>query len=528
MPTTTFFRALLAALIVFSGTVCHVARADDSVGEPYAAAESQEDAPSANADEQLYETSVHTEAVMHEALAEGCGCEECKAAAEKAKQDALKKAVASAYAPLFYNNNFDYLCNPDYCDWHLGEDLKRMCLGQCSVLDIGGQYRARHHSERNFRGFGLTGVDDDFLLHRTRLYANGQFGDRVRIYAEYIDAESNYENFAPRAIEVNRSDMQNLFADVKLADLDGGDLWARVGRQELLYGSQRLVSPLDWANTRRNFDGVNVFYRGTDWNVDGFMTHPIIADPRNFDSYDENQDFSGAFATYKGSKDQTVDVYYLHYRNGNAAQGPNGLYFETVGSRWQGTVDEFLWDFEGGYQFGKDRDNGSHEASFAVAGLGRKFDRCWKPVLWFYYDYSSGGDVLAGRQGFDHLFPLGHKYHGFMDLYARSNIQTPNLLLTFQPREKLSAQLWYHYFFLESKNDTPYNINMTAFNPANAPVRAQLGQEIDSTVQWNITPRTDLLFGYSHFFAGQYYKTTPGVPFRGDADFFYTQYTVNF
>jgi hypothetical protein len=38
----------------------------------------------------------------------------------------------------------------------------------------------------------------------------------------------------------------------------------------------------------------------------------------------------------------------------------------------------------------------------------------------------------------------------------------------------------------------------------------------------------DLLFGYSHFFAGDYYKLTPGVPTSNDGDFFYTQYQWNF
>jgi hypothetical protein len=41
----------------------------------------------------------------------------------------------------------------------------------------------------------------------------------------------------------------------------------------------------------------------------------------------------------------------------------------------------------------------------------------------------------------------------------------------------------------------------------------------------------DLLFGYSHFFAGDYYTQTtlpPGVTFQGDADFFYTQFHWNF
>ena len=70
-------------------------------------------------------------------------------------------------------------------------------------------------------------------------------------------------------------DFLNLFVDVKVAEVDGQPVYVRAGRQEILLGSQRLVTSLEWANTRRTFDGAKIFYRSKDWDVDGFWTQPV-------------------------------------------------------------------------------------------------------------------------------------------------------------------------------------------------------------------------------------------------------------
>ena len=457
-----------------------------------------------------------------------CGCQpaECNCQACQAKKAAdLKKAIAGAYAPVFYNNNFAYLHNPKYDDFHFGENFKQIPLGDCWMLDLGGQYRARFHSEHNHRGLGLTGNDDEFLLHRTRLFANLKYADSIRVYGEFIDAESNYENLPPRAIEVNRADMLNLFADVRLVDGCCGDLWARVGRQELLYGSERLISPLDWANTRRNFDGFKVFYQGEDWNVDLFATRPVIVDPTHFDSANYDQEFFGAWGTYKAIQGHTFDVYGVQFNN---SAGAADFQFTTLGTRWLGSQDSWLWEIEGGGQFGDNTDGSNHQAGFATGGLGYKWaDRCWQPTLWGFYDYASGGDNLGANNGFHHLFPLGHRYLGWMDLFGRSNIQSPNARLTMQPHQKLTLTAWYYYLFLDTLSDTPYNVNMTPFAPGVAPGSRDLGHEIDLLATISLNARMEVQFGYSHFFVGDYYNT-PGLPPTGDGDFYYTHFQWNF
>jgi hypothetical protein len=440
---------------------------------------------------------------------------------DKKKCQALEKAVAGAHKNLFYDNDFSYLCDPCYNDHWFGDALKRNCLGECASWDIGGQYRLRQQSENNFRGAGLTGRNDDFLLHRTRLYANVEYSDLWRVYAEMIDAESNFENFPPRSIEVNRTDMLNLFGDYKYFTGSAGDAWARVGRQELQYGAQRLVSPLDWANTRRTFDGYKSFYKGEEWDCDAFYTRPVAISPYAFDNPSYDREFGGIYSTYKGWEKETVDLYYLLYNN-----QIDPFHYNTFGARYLNTTGPLLVEVEGAYQSGEFRGN-NHNAGFWVAGLGHQWNEAtWKPTLWVYYDWASGDDIIGN--GFDQLFPLAHKYLGYMDLFGRRNIKDINAQLTLQPHKQLQLLLWYHYFRLQNANDVPYSVNMVPYNPANLPASTDLGHEIDLTASWNFTPRTNVLLGYSHFFSGEYYKLTPGVPYRGDANFFYTQVTWNF
>ena len=106
----------------------------------------------------------------------------------------------------------------------------------------------------------------------------------------------------PLPIDVNRGDILNLFLDVNVIDWNGAPVVARVGRQELLFGSQRLISTLDWANTRRTFEGVRTFRRGEKWDLDAFWVQFVLPLADEFDRPEENQDFMGTWATYRPEK----------------------------------------------------------------------------------------------------------------------------------------------------------------------------------------------------------------------------------
>ena len=448
----------------------------------------------------------------------------------KQKREALAAKAQDAYKGVFYANDFSYLDDPCYDGYHVGDSLKRLAGGR---LDLGGEARVRYHSENNHRGLGLTGVDDQFWLTRIRLFSNWRINENFRFYGEYVYADSAGETFAPRPTEENRGDALNLFVDANLLETNASKLTARVGRQELLYGSQRLVSPLEWGNTRRTFDGYRLLSSGQQWNVDGFFTHPVARLPQDvdrWDSADTSQDFYGVYATRKGLDIGLLDFYYLGYDNQSA-----DFDYHTIGSRVAGGKD-LMYEVEGGVQFGDNSNGTDHGAGFFTAGLGRKLSvgtRAgeWNPTVWFWYDWASGGDTVPASRGddsFDHLFPLAHKYNGFMDLFGRRNLNDVNAsFVTPLLGTKVNMLLWYHYFFLDEKT-TPYSVVMTPYNAANAAGDRELGHEIDLLFTAMLNPRNSVLVGYSFFDAGAYYDTTPGVQSNNDADFFYFQYQTQF
>ena len=77
-------------------------------------------------------------------------------------------------------------------------------FGEDCWLQVGGSYRIRFHDENNMRRAGLTGLDDEFQLHQTRVWLDAEVNDRLKVRAGFMDAASFGETFRPRGAEVNR------------------------------------------------------------------------------------------------------------------------------------------------------------------------------------------------------------------------------------------------------------------------------------------------------------------------------------
>ena len=414
-------------------------------------------------------------------------------------------------SPSFFDADFRYVDdpkqNPDFF-----ERMHRIHLGDNWLFGTGGQAWWRHMHETNSR---LSGRNNVYDLWRLRQYGDLWYKDTFRIYAEFITANTTNQDLAPLRIDEDRADLQNLFFDLKIGEYDCHPIYARVGRQELLFGSQRMISPPDWANIRRTFQGVRTFWSNDKFDVDLFWVQPVIADNTRFNSVDDNQNFYGAWVTYRPQKGTFLDMYYLMLDNANTtttqglAVAPTSLH--TLGTRYAGDRNGFLWDFEAALQLGQ-RGPADICAGMATAGLGYNFcDLPMNPTIWGYYDWASGdGTPNAGTYNtYNQLFPFAHYYMGWIDLVGRQNIRDWNFHVWLYPAKWVTFNAQFHFFALDKSTDALYNI-------AGAPTRTRLngsaggvvGQEMDLILSFHITKHSDILTGYSKLNSGNFISNT--------------------
>jgi hypothetical protein len=93
-------------------------------------------------------------------------------------------------------------------------------------------------------------------MHRLMFSADLHVGSNLRSFAQLSYLDQNGRDGGPIATDVDRFDVQQAFVDVSVPLSNDGQATARVGRQEMTYGTSRFVSYREGQNSRRSFDGL--------------------------------------------------------------------------------------------------------------------------------------------------------------------------------------------------------------------------------------------------------------------------------
>jgi len=421
------------------------------------------------------------------------------------------------FGPLVYNNEFS---EPSALTG-ISNGLKNIPLESVPgwYVNLGGSLRERVESFTNsafgFRGAG--GVPhEDYILHRLLLSGDFHFGPYIRTFIQLGNELEAGRRPDPQPTDINRGDLAQGFVELNLPTGADSTLNVRAGRQEMMFGSNRLVDIREGPNIRQSFDGVRTWTTIVDTRIDAFWTRPIFNIEGWFDDRpDSAKQFFGAYTTtpIKALPGLSVDVYYLGLdRNGAVLDaGIANEQRHSVGARLFGRAGAVDYNFEGTYQFGQ---FGSRPISaFALSSdTGYTIASAWgQPHLAMKADIVSGGNS-RGTGALATFYPLFPKNNFFNE----ANIQTPmNYMdiypyVQIQPRQNLALMAGVDILWRQNINDSFYQPPGVPLLPGNANNGRFLGEAVNLQIEWQATPNLDVNASVVHFVADGFLQAAGG------------------
>lgn len=428
------------------------------------------------------------------------------------------------YKPLRYDEDFSALRDTtkgqDYLD-----PLKFIPLDAAADawLTLGGEARLRYEFYHNSLWGQGPQDNDGYILERLMLHADLHLNDSVRFFTQLKSGWENGREGGPRPTDEDHLDLNQAFLDVKLPVTEGQAFTLRLGRQEMSFGSSRLISFREAPNVRLAFDGLRAIFETDGWRIDALAVEPVQTRAGTFDDgNDSHQKLWGLYAvapvpTLPGGH---LDIYYLGLER-DAARFDQGTAREerhTVGTRVWGKASGWGYDFEFLYQFGTFGPN--NIAAWSVASdTGYTFATApLQPRLSLKADIISGDrDPHRGTLNtFNALFPRG-AYFNESALIGPANLIDIHPSIELKHSRSVSISLDWDFFWRESTQDGIYGPAGNLVRSGQTTDHRYLGNQPSIRTDWRTSRHCSLGATYAHFFSGKSIgETGPGR----DVDYF--------
>src|SRR5204863_2031401 len=183
-------------------------------------------------------------------------------------------------------------------------------------------------------------------------------GHRFRFFGELSSSLEEGRTGGPRpVVDEDKLDLHQGFFDVLLLQpREDSSLSVRIGRQELAFGSGRLVALREGPNVPLSFDGIRASLTHAALQVSAFASRPVQNKSGIFD--DPPQPGSAFWGVYASRSNlaglANIDFYYfgLNRRRAIFNQGVGEETRHSLGARFWKTSQHWSLDAEGIYQFG--------------------------------------------------------------------------------------------------------------------------------------------------------------------------------
>jgi Alginate export len=415
---------------------------------------------------------------------------------------------------LRYNDNFAYLAH-DTVHKKGHEKLKTHPLSKNALLSIGGDVREQlmHTENQNFGDVPPTfkAVSATQLWHRIMLHGDVKLGKKARIFTQL---NSTLRLFNPNPlieIDENRLGLHQAFVDFQPTGL----LNIRVGRQELSYGNNRVLTFREGPNNRFAFDAFVVKWQNPSWRIDALVATPVFQKPKIGDDETFKESISGIYATKTlVDKKLFLDVHTLYFKSNrikyNLEAGDEKRV--SLGTRLFSRNPKFNYEIEVTYQTG--RFNALNINALAVAyDVKYLLTQKNKWTVGLAGNYITGDKNRNDTQLNSYNLIYSKPSFGLAAPLGASNIVNVNPYIQCSPLPKLQLLAGVYFLSRQSDQDGIYTPNMMQTRPNRKEVlfntnARKIGNQYVFEAAYNLNNQWAFYFDTAYLAAGDLPKAT--------------------
>jgi hypothetical protein len=410
------------------------------------------------------------------------------------------------FQSLRYNENYAHLRNDTAAGWYSKMKFRKLNASGSAFLSQGGEVRYQYQHFTN-EDWGESPVESYNSFYTRFLYhADWHLQPHFRLFMQLNSTFAVGRVTGNRSIDQNVLDLQQVFFDVTASK----SLLLRVGRQELLYGSQRLIAVREGPNNRQSYDAAKLIFQKNNVQLDVFYSHPVRVRQEIFDDkFNEAEKLWSAYAVVKQVPAlHNIDLYYIGYysQQKRYAAGAAKEVRHSLGTRIWKKTGRWNYDFEALYQFG----NWGHQSISAyTASIDLNYMFAggrWQPAINLKTEVISGDKKTAGNRlnTFNPLFPRG-AYFGLAALIGPSNLVDLHPAFSIRPGNNIQLSADYDVFWRHSKADGIYGPNAAMIFDSDSDDRF-IGHQLGVAAEYEPSRFLKLSPEMMWFFPGPYLK----------------------
>jgi len=414
------------------------------------------------------------------------------------------------FKPLRYAEDYSFLENDSTKNWYRKLKYNRLSKSSGLFISVGGEIRYQYFRYKDEQWGDVPEDKDGYILTRYLAHADLHIGKHIRTFVQLQSSLAN-SRVSPDPVEENQLDIHQAFMDIDFALHNVNKFTIRIGRQEFLYGSQRLVAVRDGPNNRQAFDAARLMYAGKKIKSDLFYSHYVKNKSGIFDDgINKHTKLWGSYTTINRIPFfKNIDLYYLGIWKASATfdDGEGEEQRHSIGTRLWHSKNGFRYDAEALYQFGEFADKSINAWTISL-NTGYKFNSVkLKPELGLKTELISGDKYYDDNklQTFNPLFPKGN-YFGLAALIGPANLIDLHPSLSSEILKNLVVNLDYDVFWRASQNDGMYAPNVSLIYSGKNISAKYIGQQFSTDIVY--TPNHFLYFRaeFTWFNTGAYLK----------------------